>query len=375
MDSIKPKITWKTFVLPAIGLLVFVAYLILFKVDIAGILEKARLVNPLTYSIAIILVIVDPLLFAASWWVMLNFLSIKVSVFKAYLYTWYGIFIDIIIPGESVSSEIARVYLVNRDVPGTSGKAVASVVTHRIMSMGMTVATMVFGTAMLLGQGQTNTILFNLSLLSAILTGISLVFLILLCTRENWAMKLVNMVLGFVEYVGRGRWKLDKIREDAHKAARIFHESMRELGHNPRILVESTSLFVLSWIASASVPYFVFLAIGFPVDWSAILITSAIVSAIRSLPIGVPFEVGLPEIVMTLLYGFVSPVITTQIAATVTVLTRILTLWLRFFIGFVSQQWLEYKAIKIPTTKLEEQEGLAPGLVRVKGRSFNASHD
>lgn len=361
--------------MPAIGLLVFVAYLILFKVDIPGILEKARLVNPLTYSIAIILVIVDPLLFAASWWVMLNFLSIKVSVFKAYLYTWYGIFIDIIIPGESVSSEISRVYLVTRDAPGTSGKAVASVVTHRIMSMGMTVATMVFGTAMLLGQGQTNTILFNLSLLSAILTSISLVFLILLCTRENWAMKLVNMVLGFVEYVGRGRWKLDKIREDAHKAARIFHESMKELGHNPRILVESTSLFVLSWIASASVPYFVFLAIGFPVDWSAILITSAIVSAIRSIPIGVPFEVGLPEIVMTLLYGFVSPVITTQIAATVTVLTRILTLWMRFFIGFVAQQWLEYKAIKIPTTKLEEQEGLTPSLVRIKGRSCNASHD
>lgn len=361
--------------MPAIGLLTFVAYLILFKVDIPGILEKARLVNPLTYSIAIILVIVDPLLFAASWWVMLNFLSIKVSVFKAYLYTWYGIFIDIIIPGESVSSEISRVYLVTRDVPGTSGKAVASVVTHRMMSMGMTVATMVFGTAMLLGQGQTNTILFNLSLLSAILTSISLVFLILLCTRENWAMKLVNMVLGFVEYVGRGRWKLDKIREDAHKAARIFHESMKELGHNPRILVESTSLFVSSWIASASVPYFVFLAIGFPVDWSAILITSAIVSAIRSIPIGVPFEVGLPEIVMTLLYGFVSPVITTQIAATVTVLTRILTLWMRFFIGFVAQQWLEYKAIKIPTTKLEEQEDLTPSLVRIKGRSCNASHD
>jgi uncharacterized protein (TIRG00374 family) len=375
MDSIKPKITWKTFVMPAIGLLAFVVYLILFKVDIPGILEKARLVNPLTYSIAIILVIVDPLLFAASWWVMLNFLSIKVSVFKAYLYTWYGIFIDIMIPGESVSSEISRVYLVTRDVPGTSGKAVASVVTHRMMSMGMTVATMMFGTAMLLGQGQTNTILFNLSLLSAILTSISLVFLILLCTRENWAMKLVNMVLGFVEYVGRGRWKLDKIREDAHKAARIFHESMKELGHNPRILVESTSLFVLSWIASASVPYFVFLAIGFPVDWSAILITSAIVSAIKSIPIGIPFEVGLPEIVMTLLYGFVSPVITTQIAATVTVLTRILTLWMRFFIGFVAQQWLEYKAIKIPTTKLEEQEGLTPSLVRVKGRSCNASHD
>lgn len=135
---------------------------------------------------------------------------------------------------------------------------------------------------------------------------------------------------------------------------------MREIGHTPRVLAESGLLFVMAWIASASVPYFVFLAIGFPADWSAILVISAIVFAIKSIPIGVPFEVGLPEIVMTLLFGFVSPTVTTQIAATVTVLTRILTLWLRFFIGFGAQQWIEYKAIKIPKVRPEEQKSLMP---------------
>lgn len=360
MNSIKPKITWKTFALPAIGLLAFVLYLVLFKVDIPGIVEKARLVNPLIYFIAIILVIIDPLFFAASWWVMLNFLSVKVSVFKAYLYTWYGIFIDIIIPGESVSGEISRVYLVTREAPGTGGKVVASVVANRLISMVVTVATMVFGTAMLLREGQSNTILFKLSLLSAIITIVFLVFLVLLCIKENWAMKIVNRILSFVEYIGRGRWKLNKTRENAHKAARTFHESMNEIGHAPKVLVEATLLFIMSWIASLSVPYFVFLAIGFPVDWSAILVISAIVLAIKSIPIGVPFEVGLPEIVMTLLYGFVSPTVTTQIAATVTVLTRILTLWLRFFIGFGAQQWIEYKAIKIPKVGPEEQKSMMP---------------
>jgi len=357
----KPKITWKTFALPAIGLLAFLVYLYLFKVDIAGIIEKARLIDPWIYSIAIILVLIDPLFFAASWWVMLNFLSVKISVSKTYLYTWYGIFIDIIIPGESVSGEISRVYLVTREIPGTSGKVVASVVTHRLISMVTTVATLVFGTAMLLREGQTNTILFNLSLLSAIITVIFLGFLILLCIKETWAMKIVNGILGFVEFLSRGRWKLAKIREDAHKAARIFHESMKQIGRTPKILAESVLLFVLSWVASVSVPYFVFLAIGFPVDWSAILVTSTIVSAIKSIPIGVPFEVGLPEIVMTTLYGLVSPAATTQIAATVTVLIRILTLWLRFFMGFMAQQWLEYKAIRTPVMRTEGQKSLKSG--------------
>jgi len=219
----------------------------------------------------------------------------------------------------------------------------------------------VFGTAMLLREGQTNTILFNLSLLSAIITVIFLGFLILLCIKETWAMKIVNGILGFVEFLSRGRWKLAKIREDAHKAARIFHESMKQIGRTPKILAESVLLFVLSWVASVSVPYFVFLAIGFPVDWSAILVTSTIVSAIKSIPIGVPFEVGLPEIVMTTLYGLVSPAATTQIAATVTVLIRILTLWLIFFIGFMAQQWLEYKAIRTPAMRTEGQKSLTSG--------------
>jgi len=57
--------------------------------------------------------------------------------------------------------------------------------------------------------------------------------------------------------------------------------------------------------------------------------------------VGIPFEVGLPEAVMTTLY--ISMGINPALAATATILTRIITLWFRFFIGFAAQQWLELK--------------------------------
>jgi hypothetical protein len=47
----------------------------------------------------------------------------------------------------------------------------------------------------------------------------------------------------------------------------------------------------------------------------------------QSIPIGVPFEVGLPEITMTTLY--VSLGVPAGIAATSTILSRLITLWLR----------------------------------------------
>jgi len=61
----------------------------------------------------------------------------------------------------------------------------------------------------------------------------------------------------------------------------------------------------------------------------------------------VPFEVGLPEITMTTLY--VGLGVPGEISATATILSRIITLWLRFFIGFLAQQWLELKPILTPS--------------------------
>jgi uncharacterized membrane protein YbhN (UPF0104 family) len=81
------------------------------------------------------------------------------------------------------------------------------------------------------------------------------------------------------------------------------------------------------------------------------LITYSIILAIQGIPLGVPFEAGLPEITMTALYRVLG--VPLDISATATILTRILTVWLRFFIGFIVQQALEIKAIT--TMKLGEE--------------------
>ena len=69
------------------------------------------------------------------------------------------------------------------------------------------------------------------------------------------------------------------------------------------------------------------------------------------------FEVGIPEITMTTIYTvLLSPTLGPEVAAgisvTVTILTRLLTLWLRFGIGFVAQQWLELKTVLAPESNM-----------------------
>lgn len=364
----EPQITWKTLLLPVLGIIAFLLYLYIFNVDIPKIITTLQSVNPFIYSLAIVAVILTTFFFSLSWRSLLNILSVKLSVVRSFLYVWYGIFMDILIPAESVSSEISRVYLITKEQNGTTGKVVASLVAHRLIGAGINIVALLTGMFVLLIQKQISGIILNLTLLLIIGTTIFLVLLILLCVKERWTLKIIDAAIKFVDYISRGRWKLANVRREVVKAARMFHSSMREFGHAPKNLSASLFLSVLSWLCSIAVSYLVFLSIGYPLRWSVIIITSSIIVAIKGIPLGVPFEAGLPELTMPTLYTALiteeeipmyiqGELLRPPICATATILIRVLTVWLRFFIGFAVQQWLGIKAI---TTLNVNNENLMP---------------
>jgi len=348
MVSTKFKVTWKTFLLPALGIIAFFIYLYFFRIDIPTIIATAQRIDLFIYFLAVAFTILDAFFFSLSWHTLLNFLSVNLSVVKSFLYVWYSVFIDIVIPAESISGEISRVYLVTREQNGTSGKAVASVIAQRLMGMGINIANLLIGICLLLVRGQVGGIVLNITLLLAILTTFFLALLILLCIKETWTLRVIDAVIRLLGRVSRSGWKLTKIKEDVHTAARMFHDSIREFWHTPKTLFLSLFFYVLAWLLNLSVSYLVFRSVKFPIDWSVVIIISSIVAAVQSIPLGVPFEAGLPEITMTTLYALMG--IPLDISATATILIRILTVWLRFFIGFAAQQWLEIKTITTTST-------------------------
>jgi len=211
-----------------------------------------------------------------------------------------------------------------------------------LLSIVMNIAFLLLGTALLFGAAQIDPLIFNIIQLFVIGTTIMLILLITICWKETWSLKIINGIIRVGEFVSRGKWELQKIRQDACNTAKVFHSSMKDLLRNPKKLVIPTFYLTLNWIASMSIPYLVFLSLGYNVSWGAILVTTSIVIAVKSIPVGIPFEVGLPEIAMTTLYASVG--VPAEIAATSTILSRIITLWLRFGVGFAAYQWTEIKA-------------------------------
>jgi len=347
LKSVRHRITWKTILLPIIGLSAFFLYLYLFEVDIQEIVATIQRIDLSIYLVAVFIQMLETFFFALSWRSLVRYLSVKLSVGRALLYVWYGIFMDIIIPVESISGDISRVYLISREQNGTSGKVVASLVTHRLMGMGINIASLFIGIGLLYSGGQVDGMILVLITFLAVATTVSLLLLFSLCIKETWTFRIIDAIIRFVEFLSRGRWKLEKMREDITRIAKMFYDSMRSYRHAPKTLSFALAFYVFGWIFSLVVTYLVFLSLRHPVSWSVIIITGSIVIAIRAIPIGIPFEVGLPEITMTTLYTILG--VPFDIAATSTILTRILTIWLRFFIGFAAQQWLELRAIKMPS--------------------------
>ncbi|MCW4030962.1 MAG: flippase-like domain-containing protein, partial [Candidatus Bathyarchaeota archaeon] len=230
-----------------------------------------------------------------------------------------------------------------------AGKAVASLVTHRLLGMGMNVAVLVVGVVLLFSETRITPLIFNLIVFLAVGINTTLLLIIFFAFKEKWNLKAIDFIVKLGEWITRGKWgtRLNKIREDAYKTAISFHDSMKQFKNNPKALFSSLFYLTVTWVFSLSVSYLVFISLGFPVSWSIILITSAIVLAVKSIPMGIPFEVGLPEITMTSLYiGLGVP---GDVSATATILSRIITLWFRFFLGFIAQQWLELRPIITPT--------------------------
>jgi len=343
MERAKPKVTKKTVILPLVGILAFFLYIYLFNVDLLSIISTAARAQPLPYVAAMLLSFVEILFYALSWKEILSGLKVKLSLLKSYVFVWYAMFLDILIPAESVSGEICRIYLVNREQRGTSGRVVASLVTFRLLSMIMNTAFLLMGAALLFGVAQIDPVIFEIVQFLVVGSAILMVVLMIVSWKENWSVRIINGVVRVGEFVSRGKWKLQKVRTDACNAAKVFHSSMKDIILNPKKLVIPTAYLALNWIISMSIPYLVFVSLGFNVSWGVVFVATAIVVAIKSIPVGVPFEVGLPEIAMTTLYAAMG--VPPPIAATSTILSRIITLWLRFGVGFAAYQWTEIKAI------------------------------
>jgi uncharacterized protein (TIRG00374 family) len=324
-----------------VGILIFVAYLYFF-VGIPEIVTIIKRVNLFYYGLAVAVLFLNIFVGSLAWQYFLRPLSVKVSIRKTFLFTWIGNFVDLLVPAESISGDASKVYLMTKESGENAGKVVASVISHRILAMIISLGSLIFSSAVLYTiQYELPAFVLNLVLIIIVGTAITLLVIFLCILKETLTQRLIDAVLRFLSFATRGRLKLDSMRTKATKALIAFHGSMGFLLKNPKCLVPPVFFALVSWLLSILLSCLVFVSLGQQVDFVLITIVYSVSVNIQSIPVGIPGEVGLVEVVMSSLYGLLG--VEVGIAAAATLLIRLLWVWLRIAIGFVAVQWIDLK--------------------------------
>jgi glycosyltransferase 2 family protein len=326
------------------GILIFLVYLYFF-VGITEIVNILKRVNLFYYGSAVVVLFLTILVNALTWQYLLRPLSIKVPLRKTFLFTWMAIFVDILVPAEAISGDASKVYLMAKESGENAGKVVASVISHRILAMMMSLGSLVFSAvALYLFEYELPALVFNLILLIIVGTAIAIFFILLCSIKETLTKRIVDAVLRFLAFVSRGHLNLSSMRNKASTTLCSFHGSIGFLRKNPKSLFPPVFFAIVSWLFSLLLSYLVFVSLGQQVSFVLIIIVYSISLNIQAIPLGIPGEVGVVEIVMTSLYGLLG--VEAGIAAAATVLIRLLTVWLRLVIGLVAIQWIDLKDLE-----------------------------
>ena len=263
-------------------------------------------------------------LLAYSWKLLLT--GGRLGFPLAYEIILVSMFGDMMIPTGSISGEIMRISMTNKRAGISVGEVTCSVFLHRLL-LGVTFG-LVLGVAFLvltlldLAALPLVIILGTIAIGSIVLGAFGL-FAAFNIERfdgliERWSERVVRVIRFFRRGIERDfiRGKISEGRVNFQRAILLVRR---------RNMVASTLVMLARWFMIALIPYLMFLSLGYPVKYEFILIISIFLSMVNLMPIGIPGLVGVMEIAMTAVFvGFGIPA---DIAASATLLTRLVVFW------------------------------------------------
>lgn len=238
----RPK---RRYLLIVVGLAVFLLYLHLF-VPFHEMVETVQRLNPFYFLLAFCALLASVVLYSLAWQRLLGLLSVRASFLKAFQFVWVENFVDLVIPGEPVSGEVSRIYLMSKDTGGDYGKVVASAVGQRIATTSVTFAGLLAIIAYF--ALMYNPPFFVLGFAGIVLLGEAVIIglLFYLAARKGATHRLADWLFNLLTRVSGGRWRLEQLRERVAKILDIFHEGIHALSKHRKNLVLPMLLTVLS---------------------------------------------------------------------------------------------------------------------------------
>jgi uncharacterized protein (TIRG00374 family) len=241
------------------------------------------------------------------------------------------VFVDNLIPG-AWSGDLFKAYLLSKDPSVDSGKAVASVVAKNVYEAIFNLGGMIVGLTFLLltYKIQDNVILTAIGGILVLLT-MPVVVLLLISFNPEAAKKALALLIRFVSKIVGKRWNPAKFQESMNKILDQYHEGMKTLLQNPRMLFKPMILSFFAWGFEVITLLLVFASLGQLVAPDKVLIVRSIAGNVEYQ--GYVFT-GYAQIMTTALYTALG--INIALSASVALLGGLVVFWMKTGISYAA---------------------------------------
>ncbi len=271
---------------------------------------------------------------------MLNNLSVKIGTRKALLFTWVGLFFEATVPQLGWSGEISKTYMLTKDTDCDTGKVASSVVGQKIFVITITDVALGLGLALVLINYPLPLIVTFFIALVLALSIATLLLIYYISLKPKATKTLLNWGIRIASFF-RKKWNPQNFNLRAEEVLGKFHSGIKELKANPKTLVKPIIYAIISFIFEVSVIFLTFIALGYPVPVDKVLIVFTLTGTLQTA--GVTFF-GFPELIMSI--SFTALGIPAALSVSITLLTRVVTLWFRLIASYAALQWVGIKIMK-----------------------------
>jgi len=315
-----------------LGYTALIFYLLYF-VGIGELIAVIERVNISVYVLAITSVLLSLTFHTLVWFQLLNTLKIRLSLRRTYVLYWVGVFVDNLIPG-GWSGDLFKAYLLNKDPKVESGKAVASVVAKNVYEAIFNLGSMVLGIVLLLlNYTLEGSLLITLGSIMLLLT-LPLVILLLASFKPESAKKVVDSLFRFISRLGRNRLRLAALEAKVMKALGDYHDGMKMLLQNPRVLLRPIVLSFFAWGFEVLALLFVFASLGQLIPLDKVVIVRSIAGNVEAQ--GYAF-VGYAQIISSEIYNALG--VPFAVGASVALLSGVVIFLIKTVISYIAFQF------------------------------------
>jgi uncharacterized protein (TIRG00374 family) len=314
-----------------LGLAAFIAYFYFFihPNQVAEILLKTNLE---IYAGAFISYFLFTFFSSLVWQQLLKNLAMDISVRKALLFTWVGLFFDTVVPQLGWSGEISKTYLLAKDTSEDPSKIGATTVGQKIFTITLTITALSAGLLLIL-VSYPLPFLYDFFIIAVLaLSILTLLILYYVSVKPSATKTLLSWGIK-IGATFKKKWNPNQFQDKAEGFLSRFHLSMKQLTANPRALIKPIIFAMIGFVFEFSVISFSFLALGYSVPIDKVLIVFTLTGTLQTVGITV---FGFTEIAMTSIFTLLG--IPVDLSFSVTLLTRVVSLWFRFIVSYGALQ-------------------------------------